>query len=267
MTYPYLLTALVVVAAAALFVFAVSIQDRTRFCIDQTRSPENKYIDGFLVAARRKASRNIVIVAVSLTVALVAYGAAMHGWWITLALPVVGFVLGAGIELRLPSWMSSCAKARLRRMLDKQAARCHQQGDTLAEREFRAGLRALNEWTPEHNAQRGNTLPGREGLTAGERDTASKLDCHLVYYDDLFERNSDSGSSSSFLAAVYMKVEDAQAHVRQRPQPFSTEGAEVWDGYEYSGPRNLLAAFDSGIVSGEQVKRLLAGEHGGPNYR
>ena len=98
-------------------------------------------------------------------------------------------------------------------------------------------------------------------LTSDEREAAFKLDVYLVWYDDRFERFSDT--PSSFLHAVCLSREQAEELVRRRP--FDGEGN--WDGYEMSGPSNLLQDYAENFVNIQQVRQLLRGESPtGPKY-
>ena len=66
-----------------------------------------------------------------------------------------------------------------------------------------------------------------------------------------------SGESSSFLAAVCLKEEEAIEFVRRRP--LHADGNHG-DGYELGSEVDLLEGCDSGIISVEQVRQILRGE-------
>lgn len=115
-------------------------------------------------------------------------------------------------------------------------------------------------WTTEGGRRRLDRI-WKGPLSYEERESASNLEVYLVWYDDRFERFSET--ASSFLHAVCLTREEAEKLVSRRP--FHDEGN--WDGYEMSGPSNLLKDFVDGFVSVEQVRQLLRGESPtGPKY-
>jgi hypothetical protein len=173
-----------------------------------------------------------------------AYGLFFLPWYIAMMSPVF---LGAGIflwGLILPDYSSAWYLERFRRTLRRLQVR----GRISDEDSQR-----LLHWIE------GMTAPVRTGsgptLTQEERDRAAGIRVHLVWYDDKFEYFS--GESSSFLAAVCLKEEEAIEFVRRRP--LHGDG-NYGDGYELGSEVDLLEGCDSGIISVEQVRQILRGE-------
>ena len=105
-------------------------------------------------------------------------------------------------------------------------------------------------------------IPGKGPLTNKEMDMASKMTVWLVWYDDRFEWFESE--RSSFLACVWTTREDAEAKVRERP--FHEEG-NIGDGFEISGPYNLLEEYNTRVVNSDPVGQLFSGQtRSGPNY-
>jgi hypothetical protein len=179
---------------------------------------------------------------------------------IAVLLPIIAFFLALKSEPYLFSRYSKWAKRRLKRVIIKRQRRYRRQPNTEGEK----AMGELLQITEELNAagttthQWFQTSQGKPGLTAKQRERAAGLQCYMVYYDDKFEQFSDE--PSSFLSAVYLSREEADAHVNRNPL------SESWDGFESMGPYNLLEEFDQGFVSAEQVRRLLKGEPSGPKY-
>ncbi|MBI2887223.1 MAG: hypothetical protein HYY02_08435 [Chloroflexi bacterium] len=97
-----------------------------------------------------------------------------------------------------------------------------------------------------------------EGLTLEERAAAVRRQVYAIWYQDRFSYFADREPAS--VVALCEREEQAKEIVGLRPLP-----ASLGDGYEYDGPWDLLAIYDSGTVTVEQVRRFLLGER--PNLR
>lgn len=94
---------------------------------------------------------------------------------------------------------------------------------------------------------------GEAGLTPDERAAAAQRRVYTVWYQDRFGYVADREPAA--VVALCEKEEEAQEIVRLRPLP-----ASLGDGYEYDGPWDLLAIYEDGTVTAEQVRRFLRGE-------
>lgn len=186
----------------------------------------------------------------------------MDGWHILLSLssPILLFftivLCGAII---LPAERSDFYIEQVRRGLMKLQIHYHKKGNNEKEKEADEILELINRIASDFKVTDVQILPSGP-LSQEERRATSKLQVYLVWYDDKFE----SEGTSSFLHAVCLTEQEAQEIVNRRP--LHAEGN--WgDGYAYQGSSNLLQAYDSNLVSEEQVRQLLRGESPtGPKY-
>ena len=99
----------------------------------------------------------------------------------------------------------------------------------------------------------GDMDQGEEGLTLEERAAAAQRRVYAVWYQDRFGYFEDRDPAS--VVALCEKEEEAQEIIKLRPLP-----ATLGDGYEYDGPWDLLRIYEDGMVTAEQVRRVLLGQ-------
>lgn len=88
-------------------------------------------------------------------------------------------------------------------------------------------------------------------LTKAEREKAAKISVYIVWYRDNF---SHEGPWAVYLC---QKKSDAEKKVAERP----IEKNPSWDGYDMTGPHNLLEAYEKGMLndantSAEELVRI-----------
>lgn len=175
-------------------------------------------------------------------------GALFFQWYFIFLTPIAfisGYILGGMI---LPEQFSQWYAQRTARAIQKTNLDAGQKSKIIHEIE-----RLSSMWGDGGGKRRADRIWKSE-LKPDEREAAFKIDVYLVWYDDRFERFSET--QSSFLHAVCLTREQAEELVSRRP--FNGEGN--WDGYEMSGPSNLLQDYADNLVNIQQVRQLLRGE-------
>lgn len=182
-------------------------------------------------------------------------GAILFQWYYLFLTPIAvafGYIIAGMI---LPEQFSQWYARQTAHAVEKSALDAEQKAKLIHEIE-----RLSSMWGYGGGKRRTDRIWKSE-MNAKEREAAFNLDVYLVWYDDRFERFSDT--PSSFLHAVCLTREQAEELVSRRP--FNGEGN--WDGYEMSGPSNLLQDYADNFVNIQQVRQLLHGESPtGPKY-